>query len=359
MDSLINIQHFGAKLRSKDGLFTVTLPDLNGGATRVEEFAAPHVQTILLHPKTSLTTDAALLAEQHGITCIILDEKGEPTIFLAGTRPSRSLEIWKHQLLLHGTPEGLDFAREWLCVKVQRKLEWLPKLKSYRQDQPDALKIIDETSASLQETLTRLRNQSLQNVPVAAAELRGIEGNGHKTYLALINALLPRQYKFDARSRQPAQDLFNAMLNYGYGILYNWTESALWESGANPYFGFLHSGERQHKALLFDFIESYRPWVDRVVFKLCVRKIATLQHVEPHADGGGLWLNKEGRKLLATAVYEKFRRKLSPIDGENAWTLRSSIAKDAVHFAQRMLRLKTLLGTHPKRTQHSVSLLAL
>ncbi len=357
MESLINIQHFGAKLRSKDGLFTVTLPDLNGGPARVEEFAAPHVQTILLHPKTSLTTDAALLAERHGITTIILDEDGEPTIFLAGTHPSRSLEIWKHQLLLHGTPEGLDFARQWLCIKVQRKLEWMPKLKSYRQDQPEALKIIDDTAASLQDTLARLRSQSLQNVPAAAAELRGIEGNGQKTYLALINSLLPRQYKFDGRSRQPAQDIFNAMLNYGYGILYNWTESALWESGVNPYFGFLHSGERQHKALLYDFIEPYRPWVDRVVFKLCVRKIATLQHAEPHAKGG-LWLNAEGRKLLAKAVYEKFRRKLTVSDAETAWTLRTSIAKDAVQFAQRIHRLKALLGTGTNRTQHSISLLA-
>ncbi len=358
MQAIINIQHFGAKLRSKDGLFTVTLPDLSGGPAQVLEFAAPHVQTILLHPKTSLTTDAALLAEQHGITCIILDEHGEPTIFLAGTRPSRSLEIWKQQLLLHGTPEGLDFAREWLCKKVQRKLEWLPKLKSYRQSQPEALRVIDETGAALQETLSKLRQQALHDVPAATASLRGIEGNGHKIYLELINTLLPRQYKFDGRSRQPAQDLFNSMLNYAYKMLSNWVEAELWESGLNPYFGFLHSGERQHKALLFDFIEPYRPWVDGVVFKLCVRKVATLQHADTRPDGG-VWLNKEGRTLLSEAVQEKFQRKRPATDGGTSWTLRTRIAKDAVQFAQRVKRFKAPVGTHVKRTQHSVSMLAL
>lgn len=341
MEGLINLQHFGAKLRSKDGLFTVTLPDLSGGGNdRIEEFAPAHVQTILLHPKTSLTTDAALLAERNGVTCIILDEEGEPTIFLAGTHPSRSLEIWKRQLLLHGTPEGLEYARQWLCMKVRRKLEWLPKLKSYRQDQPEALRVIDLTAIALQDTLAKLSNLSLRPVAAAASELRGIEGNGHKTYLNMINHLLPRQYKFDTRSRQPSLDLFNALLNYGYGILYNWVERALWEAGANPYFGFLHTSERHQKALLYDFIEPYRPWVDRVVFKLCVRKIATLQHVEPHGRAGGLWLNAEGRKILAKAVYEKFRRKMIAGSAEQKWSLRQAIAKDAGGFAKSAYGLR-------------------
>ena len=179
MEALINIQHFGAKLRSKDGLFTVILPDLSGGGdTRVEEFAPSQIQTILLHPKTSLSTDAALLAHQNGVTCIILDETGEPTIFLAGTHPSRSLEIWKQQLRLHGTKEGLEYARQWLCAKVRRKLEWLPKLKSYRQDQPDALREIDLAAVSLQDTLDKLSNLPLYPVNEAAQQLRGIEGNG-------------------------------------------------------------------------------------------------------------------------------------------------------------------------------------
>lgn len=343
MEGIINLQSFGAKLRSKDGLFTVLVPDLSGGGEeRYEEFAPAHIQTILLHPKTSLSTDAALLAEQNGVACIILNDDGEPTIFLAGNRPSRSLEIWKNQLLLHGTPEGLEFARQWLCLKVRRKIEWLPKLKSYRQDQPEAIQIIDQTNDALQETLLKLGNQSLRQVDEAASELRGIEGNGHKVYLNMINHLLPRQYKFDVRSRQPSLDLFNALLNYGYGILYNWVELALWEAGANPYFGFLHSGERRHKALLFDFIEPYRPWVDRVVFKLCARKIVTLQHTEPHGKGG-LWLNSEGRKILAKAVYEKFRRKLIVAANGQSWSLRQIIAREAVGFANNIHRRRMTL----------------
>jgi CRISPR/Cas system-associated endonuclease Cas1 len=40
-----------------------------------------------------------------------------------------------------------------------------------------------------------------------------------KKYFATLSALLPEQYKFKNRN-QPATDIFNAMLNYAYGILY-------------------------------------------------------------------------------------------------------------------------------------------
>lgn len=332
MEGLLNLQHFGAQLRARNGMFSVFLPDLTGaGNNRTEEIAPSHLQTILLHPRTSLSTDAALLADRNGVACLILDEAGEPAVFLAGNHTGRSLEIWKRQLLLHNTPQGLGFAREWLCQKVRRKLEWLPKLKSYRQDQPDALQTINATNTALQEILVKMSNLSLLKVAAAAAELRGLEGYGQKVYLAMINALLPVQYKFDGRSRLPSTDLFNAQLNYGYGILYHWVERALWESGANPYFGFLHTGERKQKALLYDFIEPYRPWVDRVVFKLCASKAITWSHTETR-DNGGVWLTAEGRKLLAKAVYEKFREKKMLIL-DRKWTIRQSIIQEANRFA--------------------------
>lgn len=339
MEGVIHIQHFGAQLRSRDGMYTVFMPDLSGGGDhRTEQFAPAHVQTILLHPKCSLTTDAVLLAERHGTTCLILDEKGEPTVFLAGMRSPNALETWKRQLELQGTPQGLAFARDWLCLKVQRKMEWLPRLRNYRKDQPESLNAIALCADALAQTHTKLRDQSLLHVSEAAASLRGIEGQGQKAWLALINFLLPRQYKFDQRSRQPSRDLFNAMLNYGYGILYNWAEKALWEANVNPYFGFMHSSERKNKALLYDFIEPYRPWMDRAVFKLCSAKEMLPQHTEPHPDGG-LWLTRDGKRLLANTVYDTFRSQKIQLADRN-WSLRSTIGHEARQFSSALNRLR-------------------
>lgn len=331
MEQIISIQSFGARLRSRDGLFVVYLPDLSGaGQHREEEFAASSVDSIMLHPHTSASVDALLLAQKHQIPVLLLDERELPASFLAGLQPPSSFHIWKQQLLLHGTSEGLGYAREWLCLKVRRKIEWLGKLRSYREG--PALERINNCLTVLHDTHARLAHHSLVNPGSAAASLRGIEGQGQRVYLDTLSSLLPAQTKFDGRSRRPAEDIFNAMLNYAYGILYNWVERALWETGLNPYIGFLHSGERQHKALLFDLIEPFRPWMDKAVFKLCARKQVNSQQHARQLPEGGFWLNTEGKRIVAETVYQRFNRKMV-IVGERTYRLRHAILVEIRQFA--------------------------
>lgn len=341
MDTATNtlaLQGFGARLRVKDGLFAVTVPDLSGANNhREEEFAAQSVDTILLHLKTSVSADALLLAQRHNVNVLLLDEHEMPTSFFAGLHPPSSILIWKQQLMLHDTPQGLAYARDWLCTKTRRQIEWLTKMRSYREGQ--ALTLLEDCLASLRDTLVSLSNAALSPVKEAAARLRGIEGASQRKYLSTLSALLPPQSRFEGRSRQPAADLFNALLNYGYGILYNWVERALWESGLNPYIGFLHGSEdRHHKTLLYDFIEQYRPWVDKVAFKLCTSKVANAPQHTRERPGGGMWLNAEGKRLMVERTMEKFNRKQIEI-GERTWQLRAAVSQEAKILAMALWRV--------------------
>jgi CRISP-associated protein Cas1 len=326
----LTLHSFGARIRVKDGLFVVTVPDLSGANDHKEmAFAPTTVDAILLHPKTSVSTDVLLLAHQHQINLVIHDEQEAPTAFFAGLESPSSILIWKQQLLLHGTPQGLHYARQWLCLKTQRQIEWLTKMCSYRSG--EALQRLTDCIRHLREVFVQLAQTSLSPFQEAAAQLRGIEGASQRRYLDTLSGLLPAQTRFEGRSRQPSHDIFNALLNYGYGILYRWVEAALWQAGLNPYIGFLHASEdRRHKALLFDFIESYRPWVDKVAFKLCARKEAnTLAHTQPH--GHGLWLNREGKHLMAERLTRKFQQKKIEIN-ESQLQLRAAISHEARQF---------------------------
>ena len=53
--------------------------------------------------------------------------------------------------------------------------------------------------------------------------------------------LVPEAYRFEGRSRQPAQDGCNTMLNYSYGVLYSLVERACICAGLDPFVGFLHT----------------------------------------------------------------------------------------------------------------------
>ena len=48
----------------------------------------------------------------------------------------------------------------------------------------------------------------------------------HRIYFACLGRLVPEAYRFAGRSRQPARDGFNAMLNYCNGVFYSLVERA-------------------------------------------------------------------------------------------------------------------------------------
>ncbi len=93
----------------------------------------------------------------------------------------------------------------------------------------------------------------------------GIEGSSGKIYFNTVNKIMPRKYKFKGRSRMPAKDPFNAMLNYGYGILYSMVEKACIIAGLDPYVGFIHTDNYNKKSLVFDIIEMFRTYMDHSI----------------------------------------------------------------------------------------------
>ena len=109
----------------------------------------------------------------------------------------------------------------------------------------------------------------------AAPTLRGWEGAASRKYFKFISAYLPKPYQFERRSQHPATDDFNAMLNYGYGMLYGKIEGALIRAGVDPYLGIFHRDGYNRPALVYDIIERYRIWVDYVILQLCRQEAMT------------------------------------------------------------------------------------
>ena len=95
--------------------------------------------------------------------------------------------------------------------------------------------------------------------PENSARLRAWEGSAAKAYFQLLSASLPPPLPFKKRSRRPAKDPFNCMLNYAYGILYGRL------AGIDPYMGVFHRDNYNRPVLVYDCIESYRHWAESVV----------------------------------------------------------------------------------------------
>jgi CRISP-associated protein Cas1 len=326
------LHSYGARLRLSGGLFKLEVPDISGAESLKKklEYAPEDVETILLHPHTSVSTDALLHALEQATDVLVLDQFGQPQGRLWANRPSATLEIQKAQLALSGTARGLAFARAWLVRKMHGKNAMLGRLLRYRRGEKHD--IIVEARKKISELTVKLSAASLTPVKEAAATLRGIEGTACKIYFDTLNKLLPKEYRFDGRSRRPAKDMFNAFLNYGYGILYRQVEKALIMAGVHPYIGFMHRDEYLRKSMVFDYIEPYRHWVEQSVLSLFASKWPSRQHLEN--KGEGFFLNWEGRKKLSKSYLDRFNRERE--DGGRTYTWRQILLQDAREFGSML-----------------------
>ncbi len=93
-----------------------------------------------------------------------------------------------------------------------------------------------------------IKEQTLSDI---AASLRGWEGAAAKVYFKLIAKFMPQEYTFSERSQHPAKDIFNTLLNYGYGILYGKIKGALIKAGIDPYVGIFHREDYNRPDFVF------------------------------------------------------------------------------------------------------------
>ena len=99
--------------------------------------------------------------------------------------------------------------------------------------------------------------------------LRGVEGAAARAYFDAFAGLLPARWSFPGRRRQPPGDPVNALLSYGYAVLFHNLLTLVAERGLDPYLGSLHAAHDGHPALVSDLMEEFRALtVDAVVLRL-------------------------------------------------------------------------------------------
>lgn len=104
--------------------------------------------------------------------------------------------------------------------------------------------------------------------------VRGFEGRAAAVYFGVLGELLDREgFSFSKRTRRPPTDPVNAMLSFGYSLLFNNIFSMVRIHRLHPYVGFLHADKPTHPALVSDLIEEFRTVIDGMVLGLVNRHV--------------------------------------------------------------------------------------
>lgn len=256
------------------------------------------VNSIQIGRGAQITSDAVMLAVENEIEIIFVERNGTPVGRVWSPKYGSISTIRKGQVNFVYGKDAVD----WIKKVIERKLENQQALVLMLQTPDDrSRKAAERCIARLEDYRKKISILDGEIVNDISARLRGWEGQASRIYFQTLNEFIPERYRFENRSQRPAMDIANAMLNYGYGILYSKIEGALIKAGVDPYIGIMHRDDYNRPVLAFDVIELFRVWVDYVVFSLLRQDIMTDEFYSVRSDGS-YWLEALGRRVLIQSL---------------------------------------------------------
>lgn len=287
----IIIQNHGTRIGLCNGLLSIS------SGEQEHKIPLNKINSIQVTRSCTISTDALLQAMDQGVDVLFVSRKGEPLGRLWNSRFGSISSIRKNQLAFSESRAAVDWMKKLLTMKLQHQQALLITL--YRTDRATD-PLIEETIDHLDRYEKKIAASEADKIEALADSWRGWEGSCSRKYFACLNRHLPDMYRFEKRSQHPAKDMFNAMLNYAYGILYGRIEGALIKAGLDPFIGIMHRNEYNKAVLSFDIIEVFRYWADYVVCNLCMQQVIFPDMFE--VEGEDYWLANEGKRILIQSM---------------------------------------------------------
>lgn len=274
------------------------------GETICGEVQLPLLEQVLIFGKSQVTTQAIRACLWRDIPITYLSRMG----FCYGrilpiARGYRQLSRYQQQL---SPVEKLISARAIVQAKLKNSRVLMRRQRK---------RLESEILENVLQSLDYLANQAA--VADSIERLMGFEGAGAAQYFsAFAECLTNTDFVFIARSRRPPGNPVNAMLSFGYQVLWNHLLALIELQGLDPYYACLHQAHDGHAALASDLIEEFRaPIVDSLVLWLVNSKVMNVQNDFDYRDGG-CYLNDSGRRKYLQAFVQRMEEEIQTDSGE-------------------------------------------
>lgn len=280
--STIYLVQQGGIISKKQGRFQFKVADQTQQDIPVRE-----ISKMLLYGNIHLTTPVISTCLYNQISVVFLSQSGKYKGHLwsadGGEITSEFAQFERRQ----DEAFCLETTRVIVRAKLQNSKQLLLRFNRKRR--------IDAVAEAIEGINTDLRKVA---VGQTVDQLRGYEGSSAARYFPALGALImPEGFEMVRRTRRPPTDPINALLSFGYTLLYNNVLSFILVEGLTPYLGNLHRSDRKETHLAFDLMEAFRsPIVDSMVLRLVNQGIITPEDFQPPAEKGGVYLVDAARR---------------------------------------------------------------
>ncbi len=270
----------GLSLSRQRGLFLIEAPD------GVRRTVSPNkVSSIAVTQSCSINSSAIELAAASEVPIYFLNAIGKVTARLSSPNFQSIATLRRQQVLFTLGPDASRWVTGLYVLKTEGHLDNLSGLKKAHP-----------MAGPIRRILAKADDLATMPLEAVRPQIMAMEAGIARQYWQGLAQWLPPECDFEKRTRRPAQDNFNAALNYLYGMLYTVVESGIFAAGLDPHLGLLHADEYNKPVLAFDFIEPFRPWIDWLLIEQYQHK-----RIDDRFFGripGGIALNKEGKAFF-------------------------------------------------------------
>ncbi|MGH7298672.1 MAG: type I-MYXAN CRISPR-associated endonuclease Cas1 [Polyangiaceae bacterium] len=283
----------GARVGRQGERFKIEPPDAPATSIPVRQ-----VSDIILHSFAQISAQALRTCADHDIPVFWVAQTGDVigTFAPGGGRVQRRIRQYE---ALRDVDRRLHLARSLVKARVEGQVRFL--LRATR-GVPERREPVVPAIRGIGDVLKRILQYG------DADALRGGEGRATAHYFGALPNLLRSElqpaFSFEGRNRRPPRDRINALLSFGYGMVYRTVLQAILVVGLEPAFGFYHTPRSSAQPLALDLMEMFRiPLWDMPLVGATNRG-----QWDPDADfevtREHVWLSKAGRKK-AIEVYER------------------------------------------------------
>ena len=271
----------------------------------------------------------ALLAR--GANFLLQGHAGEPHgLFIPANDTRITLRVLQHRRMRDAT-FNLAVARAIVAGKIANSRLLLRRYYRFR---PGGESPVEPMLREVQ-----AKSQSAENLDV----LRGYEGVAARHYFGAYRELLPESWKeqFSGRNRLPPHDAINAMLSYGYAVLYQNVLTLVCARGLEIHLGHLHALRDGHPSLVSDLVEEFRSLVvDAAVLKLvldhpCDASDFTLEPASPENEAAQFCrIGKALKRKLIERLEDKLQSQVTHPVTQESGDYRRMIRLQVAHYIQ-------------------------
>lgn len=256
-----------------------------------QEVQLPLIEQVLVFGQSQVTTQALRACLKHNIPILYLSRMGQCHGRLLPMQQGYRQLARQQRELVEAT--CLSAAKAMVHAKLHNS-----RILLQRQARQRPTRALTDAVRQLEVLQQRIEAADSNEV------LMGLEGAGAASYFsALGDCLINVDFQFTERSRRPPADPVNALLSFGYQLLWNHLYSLIEAQNLDPYEACLHQGTRKHAALASDLLEAFRaPLADSLMLYLVNHRVMDAE-ADFTVNQGGCYLNEGGRrKYLRTFI---------------------------------------------------------